>query len=206
MKEYIAKTVDSRMQINDERWVLVESAPLDCVWEESFPSPYVTEAKMVHSGEGITVRMTTNEWPIRVTAMAHNDRICVDSCMEFFFIPNMDDADYINVEMNPAAVALMAKGPGRTGPRPRLDIHGEDVKIESCVVGEAGWTVMAFISYDFLLKHYSHCDKTIRANFYKCGDETVKKHYSTWNRIETEKPDYHRPEYFGKIILSDERI
>ena len=205
MKEYIAKKVNSRMNINDERWASANVAELDYIWENYFPSPYTTKAQMVHSDEGITVRLTTNEWPIRVTAMSFNSRICIDSCMEFFFIPNMDDPDYINLEVNPAAVALTAKGPGR-GDRPRLDIHGEDVKIETSVVGEAGWTAMAFISYGFLLKHYSHCAKTMRANFYKCGDETVRKHFSTWNPISIEKPDYHRPEYFGRIILSEETI
>ena len=205
MKEYIAKKVDSAMQINDARWALASVAELDYVWESYFPSPYITTAQMVHSDEGITVRLTTNEWPLRITAMENNGRICIDSCMEFFFIPNMDDPEYINLEMNPAAVVLTAKGPGR-GDRPRLDIHGENVKIESSIVGERGWTVMAFISYDFLLKHYSHVDKTMRANFYKCGNETVIPHYSTWNPILTEKADYHRPEYFGTVTLSEERI
>ena len=202
VKEYIAKKVDSRMTISDERWNMANEAVLDYVWEDHFPSPYITTAKMVHSDEGITVRLSTNDWPITVTAMNFNDAICIDSCMEFFFIPNMDDPDYINVEMNPAAIALTAKAPGRGG-RPRLDIHGEDVKIESSVVGEEGWTVMAFISYDFLLKHYSHCDKIMRANFYKCGDKTVRRHYSAWNPVDTPAPDYHRPEFFGKIILED---
>lgn len=205
MKEYIAKKVNSRMNINDERWSLADVATLDYVWQDSFPSPYITKAQLVHSDEGITVRLSTNEWPITVTAMSYNSAICIDSCMEFFFIPNMDEDEYINFEMNPAAIALTAKGPGRHS-RPRIDIHGENVKIESSVIGEEGWTVMAFISYDFLLKHYTHCGKEMRANFYKCGDKTVEKHYSTWNPIPTEKPDYHRPEYFGKIILSEQMI
>ena len=205
MKEYIAKKVESAMKIDDARWENAEIVSLDYVWADSFPSPYETKAQLVHSDEGITVRLTTNEWPIKVTTMELNGRICIDSCMEMFFIPNMDDAEYINLEMNPAAVSLTAKGPDRYS-RPRLDIHGENVKIESMIKAEEGWTVMAFLSYDFLLKHYSHVDKTMRANFYKCGDQTVKVHYSTWNPVQTEKPDYHRPEYFGKIILSEESV
>ena len=206
MKEYVAKKVDSGMKIDDLRWEKVPFANLEHVWEDHNPSPYITRAQMVHSDEGITVKLSTNEWPIRVTAMEHNSTICNDSCMEFFFIPNMEDAEYINIEMNPAAIALTAKGPGR-GNRPRLDIHGENVKIESRVVGECGWSVMAFVSYEFLLKHYPYCDKkTMRANFYKCGNLTVTPHYSTWNPVPTEAPDYHRPEFFGKIVLSDEEI
>jgi hypothetical protein len=39
------------------------------------------------------------------------------------------------------------------------------------------------------------------ANFYKCGDETAVAHYVTWNPIKTVNPDYHRPEYFGKVTF-----
>jgi hypothetical protein len=35
------------------------------------------------------------------------------------------------------------------------------------------------------------------ANFYKCGDDTTKRHYLSWNPVKTPKPDFHRPEYFG---------
>jgi len=38
-------------------------------------------------------------------------------------------------------------------------------------------------------------------NFYKCGDETEFKHYGMWNLIDNPKPDFHLPEYFGKIIF-----
>ena len=104
MKEYIAKKVNSEMKIDDERWAGAPKAALDYVWENNSPSPYKTMAQAVHSEEGITVRLTTNEWPLTITTMELNGKICIDSCMEFFFIPNMDDNEYINLEMNPAAV------------------------------------------------------------------------------------------------------
>jgi hypothetical protein len=37
------------------------------------------------------------------------------------------------------------------------------------------------------------------ANFYKCGDETAVTHYVTWNPVKTNNPDYHQPEFFGKV-------
>ena len=162
-------------------------------------------AQICYDEENLYLHFTAWEQEIRVEEEGLLGMPCWDSCMEFFFIPNMDEPEYINLEMNPAAITLTAKGAER-GSRPRLDIHGENVKVESLIKGEEGWTVMAFISYDFLLKHYSHCDKNMRANFYKCGDKTVRKHYSTWNPVETPAPDYHRPEYFGKLVLSDESI
>ena len=35
------------------------------------------------------------------------------------------------------------------------------------------------------------------ANFYKCGDDTTKPHYISWNPVKSINPDFHRPEHFG---------
>ena len=40
-----------------------------------------------------------------------------------------------------------------------------------------------------------------RGNFYKCGDGLKVPHYVTWAPIATEKPDYHRPEFFGELFF-----
>ena len=205
MKEYIAKKVNSKLTIDDARWNGAEEVKLDYVWIGYKESPYNTFAKLVHSDEGITAKLTTDEWPLRITATKNNDSVCIDSCMEFFFIPNTVDKEYFNFEMNPAAILLSCIGEGR-GERRRIDISGKGVEITTSVKGGEGWSVMAYIPYSFLLEHYSCVEKEMRANFYKCGNDTVIPHYSTWNPIETPKPDYHRPEYFGKIILSDEEI
>jgi hypothetical protein len=43
--------------------------------------------------------------------------------------------------------------------------------------------------------------KRMKGNFQKCGDKTKFPHYGSWNRIDTPEPDFHRPEYFGDLIL-----
>ena len=50
-------------------------------------------------------------------------------------------------------------------------------------------------------KEDSASGDTIKANFYKCGDETEHLHYGMWSRCETEKPDFHRPEFFGTLVI-----
>ena len=41
----------------------------------------------------------------------------------------------------------------------------------------------------------------LRANFYKCGDDLPVPHFVSWNPITTEKPNFHRPECFGELVL-----
>jgi hypothetical protein len=42
---------------------------------------------------------------------------------------------------------------------------------------------------------------TLRANFQKCGDKTQETHFGSWNPIRLSNPDFHRPEFFGYLIL-----
>jgi hypothetical protein len=37
------------------------------------------------------------------------------------------------------------------------------------------------------------------ANFYKCGDDLPEPHFIVWNEVKAPKPDFHLPEFFGKI-------
>ena len=41
-----------------------------------------------------------------------------------------------------------------------------------------------------------------RGNFYKCGDALPQRHYLSLFPVATLKPDFHRPEFFDKIIFS----
>lgn len=204
MKEYVAKKIERRMTVSDERWEKADTALLDCVWENSHPSPYRTFAKMVHGEDGYTVLLVTDEWPLVAKCTKVNGMICRDSCMEFFFTPNEVDREYMNFEINPVGMLHLGFGEGR-GSRTLLDTNGE-VEITSEVRAGKEWRLMLHIPYTFMKKHYKTFAKTIRANFYKCGDETPIEHYSTWSPVGTPAPDYHQPSYFGRIILSDEAL
>ena len=43
--------------------------------------------------------------------------------------------------------------------------------------------------------------KAVRGNFYKCGDKTAHPHFVSWNPVGTPSPDFHRPEFFGELLL-----
>jgi hypothetical protein len=66
------------------------------------------------------------------------------------------------------------------------------------------WTLTLAIPFDVFFDHNisNLTGKTFRANFHKCGDKLTLPHYVTWNPIETEKPDFHQPAYFGLVKFS----
>ena len=205
MKEYVAKKIDREMAFEDERWAMVEKAALTYTWDGYRPIPYKTEAAVVHSEKGITVLLTTTEWPLRVTVMENGGRVCEDSCLEFFFTPNEGELRYLNFEINPAGTVHLKIGDGRKERTP-VAIEGTGVCVRTLIRHGEGWSVMLHIPYSFIDANYEKRESTFRANFYKCGDSTVKPHYATWNEVGTEKPDYHQPAFFGRLVLSDEAL
>ena len=73
-------------------------------------------------------------------------------------------------------------------------------------VEEDSWTIRLFVPLGCIAALYGrtefHRGDRIRANFYKCGDETETPHYGAWNFIDLPSPDFHRPEFFGEIELT----
>jgi hypothetical protein len=145
---------------------------------------------------------------VRAVAVADNGEVWKDSCVEFFVTP-ADDGIYYNFEFNCAGTCLLAAGTSRNGREaarnnviapirrnPSLGRHpfGERK-------GETEWDMTLVIPYTCLFKHpdYLPAGKTVRANFYKCGDDLTVPHFLSWNPIGTAQPDFHRPEFFGTV-------
>ena len=132
--------------------------------------------------------------------------MCRDSCMEFFvnFSPETDGR-YINFEANANGALHCKIGPGRGNrvPLASLDIPQPELTAR---VEEESWSIRLFVPLGCITALYGrteyHRGDRIRANFYKCGDETDAPHYGAWNFIEIPSPDFHRPEFFGEIELT----
>ena len=67
----------------------------------------------------------------------------------------------------------------------------------------ASWQMVMVIPASAFFKHHigSFTGKTIRANFYKCGDRLKQQHYLSWNPIDLPRPNFHCPEFFGELTF-----
>ncbi len=137
-----------------------------------------------------------------------------DSCVEFFCIPD-EYNNYYNLELNCIAKGTFAGGAERTG----RTKYGKDVlnkiRRHSTLPTEAfgtktkaensnqpyQWQVTVALPIElFSLAEVKPLKgRTIKANFFKCGDDMPERHYLSWNPIGTEKPNFHTPEYFGNL-------
>ncbi len=177
-------------------------------WEEAYPEKPSCRAYAAATQKSLCIRFEVRERSLRVQNLSDNLRQWEDSCCEVFLQTDGSDL-YYNFEINPLGKILAASGPSREGRRrlseekmativrhhgalpaePPLDIRR----------GVHDWDVTVLIP--FALTGLDSAPKSLKANFYKCGDLTANPHFLSWNRIGTPSPDFHRPEYFGIIDI-----
>src|SRR5690625_7843138 len=70
------------------------------------------------------------------------------------------------------------------------------------------WSLTAIVPVEIFVHHQGLelSGLRARANFYKCGDETETPHYLSWNPIDTARPDFHQPSYFGRLLFECKNI
>ena len=173
-------------------------------------APRATAQLVYVEGEAFVLRMTCREDAPRAVYTEYNQPVYTDSCLEFFAIWDNASNRYINMEMNARGTLLSNIGESRHGRTPILDICGRIFPVTS-EMADGAWTVTATVPLSMLAALYDIDEATLagrltegytfRGNFYKCGDTTETPHYGMWNPVGTEKPDFHRPEFFGTLIL-----
>ena len=179
-------------------------------WAE-YPYKPQVQFRMAYCDLAFLLQYKVKEQAVRAVAATDNGEVWKDSCVEFFITP-ADDGIYYNFEFNCVGTCLLAAGVSRNdreraqhviiSPIRRLPSLGRKSFDER--KGETEWDMTLVIPYECLFRHpdYSPSGKTVRANFFKCGDDLAVPHFLSWNPIKTEKPDFHRPEFFGTVKFS----
>lgn len=173
-------------------------------WDENGYKPEVVY-RLNMNGEGFLMHMYIPESNPRREETQHLKAVHLDSCAEWFvnFMPEKCDR-YFNFEVNANGVMNVAFR------KDRYDLNKlslEDIaSLEiTPVIFEDHWEVSYKVPFTLIKKYIpDYCfteGMTIRTNFYKCGEKTEYSHFGVWNPIPLEKPDFHRPEFFGEVKL-----
>lgn len=187
---------------------LVESHKIDNVcWKEFSYRPEVS-FKIAFSPAVIFLKFYVREKYFRAEMTEINQPVWEDSCVEFFVSP-ADDGIYYNFEFNGIGTCYMGCGTVRHDSRPvspeyvslvrTLPSMGRKPVKE--ISGDIYWELVAAIPAKTFFRHriISLQGIRMRGNFYKCGDRLSEPHYLTWQPVLSEKPDFHRPEFFGEL-------
>lgn len=179
-------------------------------WQK-FPYQPDVRFRIAHSNNQIWLKYYVHEKNILAKMTETNSAVHKDSCVEFFFDPK-GDGNYYNFEFSCIGTRYVAHGSGRKNRQHiNSEIIDEQIKIHSSLgttpfnekTGEHKWEMTIIIPSEALIQDQGIKLKGLntRANFYKCGDDTVIPHYLSWNPIGTERPDFHQPTFFGNVIF-----
>jgi len=181
---------------------------MESSWSD-FPYRPSVRFAIAHDGEVIYLRFSVREQGVLARWTRPNDPVSEDSCVEFFVSPESDSL-YYNFEFNCLGTCLAAVGRERNGRelllppainriQRRATLGSEPIPVER--KGEIRWELFTAIPISLFVRHplKTLSGSRMRANFYKCGDLLAVPHYLTWNRVESPRPDYHRPEFFGEL-------
>ena len=181
---------------------------LNHMGERPLFSPY-TEAKMMYDEEHLYIIFRVHDKYVRSVIRQFNGPVYEDSAVEFFFSPdNKCPGEYFDLEINCGGTPLICYVPNKK------EFTGDDIKkisiahsmpnvVDPEIKKEVIWTIECKIPFQLLEKFTAmsrpNRGDCWRANFFKTASKGSNPHYMTWAVIKSSKPNFHLPEFFGKL-------
>lgn len=172
-------------------------------WESDPPYRPNTYFKMGIVSEDLVAMLKCYEESPRAAFTGRDDPIYRDSCLEFFVAPLENRDEYVNVEMNANGAFLCEFGKGKLDRVLVSSLTASSPIVESFKgddMNGAYWGVTAKLTKSFLRELYKTDEinfTTVKANFYKCGDDCEIPHYIAFSPVTTLPPGFHNPECFA---------
>ena len=192
---------DISKQLDHVRQEIIDHAP----WN-AFPYKPQASFAMAYGDSSVYLKFFVEEKHVRAVYSEPNQPVYKDSCVEFF-VSFGDEPEYYNFEFNCAGTCLLSFGEQRNNRKMTTADLIKSIAFQSSIKpttkkdANIGWELTLVIPFDAFQYHQitSMKGKKCRANFYKCGDDLPEPHFLAWNMINTEEPDFHRPEFFGTL-------
>lgn len=178
-------------------------------WPDDYPYCPEVAFRMAWCPQGLVLHYRVTEQSVLAQYSADDASVWTDSCVECF-LRNSDTDSYYNIECNCIGTILVGSGP--VGDRHRLPAHRLSLVQRWSSLGHTpfserleptSWEVAlvvpsaVFVSQPLRLESGA----TLRANFYKCGDNLSVPHFVSWSPIALPKPNFHCPDFFGMLEL-----
>lgn len=179
-------------------------------WRKDGPEPS-TVVRMLHDAEALYLQFRCQDDQIFARKRQTNDEVFRDSCVELFASPLEDAPLYFNLEMNCCGALMLGWGEAREGRRLAEESLAKTIRIRTSEPGLARepstddrrWWLAAAVPFEtlsrFTGRHISPRTGTVwRANAYRIYGRD-KRQFGCWREVVAPRPDYHRPESFGRL-------
>lgn len=185
----------------------LEHEVIDSVnWPEQFPYKPICSVVVAVSMTRLYVFYSVISKDLRAVNTIDLSPVAEDSCVEFFLqIPGNEE--YWNFELNCIGTLNASHRVERANPTRLTAAELESIgRYSSCgndVIEEQEgtfcWDLVVSIPLQLVGLDGDNLPDYVMGNFYKCGSKTLHPHYVSWNAIDGLKPDFHRPDCFGKL-------
>ena len=199
IKEYRVSRVQDKDNIN---WETVPKANIDIYkWTDNYKADAYAQVVMVPSF-GIIAKLTCMEVDPLATRKEDCGDVYKDSCLEFF--SSFDGGkSYFNMEANANAARTVNFRVVGEEKQVIWASHPEMFQISSYRAKDH-WYLIYVLKFDEIKKFFpDYALGNFTANFYHMGTNPYGEgcYYSMWNEIDSDKPNFHRPDCFGKMVL-----
>jgi hypothetical protein len=196
-------------------WSTAEGVSLGHAMGEAPEHRPAVSTKLLYDEKYLYLSFLVEDRYVIATARRHQDPVCIDSCVEFFFTPGVElEEGYFNVEVNCGGTVLLhhqlERGKSQIAfPDESIDRmevrHSLPRLVSPEIVEPVTWTVRYRLAFDDLESiapvRRPGPGVVWRGNFYKCADRCSHPHWLTWAKVDRIAPDFHRKEYFGRIVF-----
>ena len=207
LSELNTLSVDKASDYLDENGTRISVETVN--WPEKFGYKPLTTVCVGYSNSAIHALFQVHGNCLRAVNTQDNQNVFEDSCVEFF-VKKPDSDFYYNFEFNCIGVCKAAKhlkdrNNATDLTQDQMHKIGRWSSLGNRAFNELSglfsWELHISIPFELIDIDPKNLPDKILGNFYKCADATDQPHFVSWNPIKTEKPDFHRPEFFGEIFL-----
>ncbi len=185
----------------------VEHSVIDQVnWQDLYPYKPFCSFVVAVSLTRLYVFYTVISKDLRAVNTTDLSPVAQDSCVEFFLqVPGKEE--YWNFELNCIGALNASHRLERANPtRLTADELKSIGRYSSCGSeaieeqdGTFCWDIVISIPLQLVGLDSDNLPDYVMGNFYKCGSKIAHPHYLSWSAIDSDRPDFHRPDCFGKL-------
>jgi hypothetical protein len=218
--EYLIRKAQQRPGLDGDwdgpAWQVAETAVVENFLPKSSNHHPHTQARVLYDEAGLYVIFRVDDRYVRCLATGLQQRVCDDSCVEFFVEPK-PRLGYFNFEMNCGGALLthhITYEPSpESGDKTFTFVDMEWMKkvkryhsmrevIEPEITDPVTWIVEFHVLFAFFEAHVGTLpplpENPWRGNFQKIAMETSHPHWGAWSPIGGNST-FHQPEFFGTL-------
>lgn len=200
---------------SDAAWASAVTAEIACFRPESRAHRPRTQARLLYDDQALHGIFRVEDRYVRCVNQGFQAPVCRDSCVEFFFQPDVGPG-YFNLEMNAGGSFLcMYVRDCRRTPEGFADYdfmrpedgakvalwHSLPERVEPELTEPTTWLVQFRLPFAALEPYCGPvgalAGRNWRGNFYKCGDQTSQPHWASWSPVD--EKNFHLPRCYASL-------